>query len=181
MFNVCVRLSTTAKNLGFTLDSTLDFQAQITKLKQSCFHKLRNIAKMKRFLSMDQMKQLVQAIILSSLDYCNSLYFGCSSSVLKQLQLIQNRACAVVLGLKRSDSKTENLKKLHWLRVKERIQFKILLITYKALNGEAPQYISELINYRESGSTRHAPLQTYVAKTPLGDRAFISCARLCLL
>ena len=131
---------------------------------------------MKRFLSITQMNQLVQAVILSSLDYCNSLYFGCSNTVLNQLQIIQNRACSIILGLKKSDSKAANLKKLHWLRIRERIQFKILIVTYKALNGQAPIYISELVRYSNLSGSRNPSLQTYMSKSCMGDRAFISCA-----
>ncbi len=39
------------------------------------------------------------------------------------------------------------LSTLHWLPIEYRIDFKILLITYKALNGLAPQYLSELLSH----------------------------------
>ena len=95
---------------------------------------------------------------------------------MRQLQSIQNRACATILGLKRREPKTEHLKKLHWLKVQERIEFKILLMTYKALNGLAPSYISELVNYNPLSGSRTPSLQTYLSKTACGDRAFICCA-----
>ena len=174
--SVCIRLVSTAKNLGFYLDSSLDFCNQVKKLKSSCFLKLRNIAKMKSFLTVDQMQQLVQALILSSIDYCNALYFGSNSSVLRQLQSIQNRACKTVFGLKRRDSVDTHLQSLHWLRVAERIEFKILLVTYKSLNGLAPSYLSELFSYNPISGSRTPSLQPYLAKTSNGDRAFISCA-----
>ena len=81
--DICVRFVSTVKNLGFHLDSSLEFAHQVRKLKSSCFHKLRNIGKMKPFLEIKQMQQLVQAVVLSSLDYCNALYFGCKTSVVK--------------------------------------------------------------------------------------------------
>ena len=68
---VCIRLSPVVKNLGFSLDSTMSFKTQAANVKSTCFHKLRNIAKMKSFLTVKQLKMLTQAI-----DYCNSLYFG---------------------------------------------------------------------------------------------------------
>jgi hypothetical protein len=174
--SVCVRFVSTAKNLGFYLDSSLDFSNQVKKLKSSCFHKLRNIAKMKSFLTQDQMQQLTQALIISSMDYCNALYFGSNSSVLRQLQTIQNRACRTVLGLKRRASVDTHLQNLHWLKVAERIEFKILLVTYKSLNGIAPSYLSELFSYNPISGSRTPSLQPYLAKTSVGDRAFISCA-----
>ena len=131
---------------------------------------------MKPFLNVKQMQQLVQALILSSLDYCNALYYGTSSNTIRQLQSIQNRACATILGLKKREPTTEHLKNLHWLKVQERIEFKILLVTYKALNGQAPMYISEIINYNPLSGSRSPSLQTYVSKTSFGDRAFMCCA-----
>ena len=80
--DVCVRFSHVVKNLGFHLDSNLSFNNQVKKLKTSMFLKLRNIAKMKRFLNLKQLTMLTQAIVLSSIDYCNSLYIGCSKSTI---------------------------------------------------------------------------------------------------
>jgi len=91
--SVCIRLVNVTKNLGFTLDSSLTLNPQIKKLKAANCHKMRNIAKMKPFLSEAQMQIIVQSLVISSLDYCNALYFGTNHSVLKQLQSLQNRAC----------------------------------------------------------------------------------------
>ena len=65
----CIRFSPVVKNLGFRLDCNLSFKQQVASLKSSCFNKLRYIAKMKPFLNTKQMGTLVQAVILSSLDY----------------------------------------------------------------------------------------------------------------
>ena len=74
--SVCVRFVNTTENLGFRLDSCLNFKAQIKTLKSSCFNKLRKIAKMRPFLNIKQLQTLVQAIVISFLDYCNALYVG---------------------------------------------------------------------------------------------------------
>ena len=140
----CVRLSPVAKNLGFRLDSQLNFKEQIKQLKSMCYLKLRDLAKMKRFLTTKQMNTLVQAIIISCLDYCNSLYYGCNNTVMNQLQDIQNRACRLVFGLKRKDSVQDKLKDLHWLKVRERIEFKLCLLTFKAVNAIGPSYLSDI-------------------------------------
>lgn len=166
----------TVKNLGFHLDSSLNFAYQVRKLKSSCFHKLRNIGKMKAFLDTKQMQELVQAVVLSSLDYCNALYFGCNASVINQLQVIQNRACATIFGLKKSDYKSDHMKKLHWLRIQERIEFKILLLTFKSLNGFAPAYLQDLVQYNHMSGRGSPSLNARISRTSSGDRAFISSA-----
>ena len=174
--DICVRLVSTTKNLGFYLDSGLTFTSQIDKVKLQCFRKLRNIAKMKPFLSLQHMQQLIQSLVISSIDYCNSLYYGTHSKNIRVLQTIQNRACATVLGLKKRDPKTEHLKGLHWLKIPERIEFKILLIVFKSLNGLAPEYLSSLVTYNNISGSRVPTLRTYIPKSKLGCRAFIFIA-----
>ena len=128
---------------------------------------------MKPFLDQKQMNQLVQAVVMSSLDYCNALYFGCSKATMKQLQSIQNRACAIVLGLKKKEPRHNHLKSLHWLKVQERVEFKILLLTYKTLTGSAPSYLTELLQYNNLSGSRTLSLKSNVSHTSWGDRAFI--------
>ena len=102
--SLCIRFVSNVKNLGFWLDSNLSFKHQITTLKSSCFHKLRHLSKIKPHLSSKQLKILSQALVISSLDYCNSLYYGINASLLAQLQFIQNRACRIVCGLENRES-----------------------------------------------------------------------------
>ena len=174
--SICVKLVPTAKNLGFVLDSCLNFEPQIKKLKSLSCHKFRNISKMKPFLTSNQMKILVQSLVISSLDYCNALYYGISSALMGQLQSIQNRACRIIKGLKKKDGVTEHLKELHWLKVQERIEFKILLLTYKALNGAAPEYITQLLCYNNISGSRIPSLQHPKTVRADTDRAFTVCA-----
>jgi hypothetical protein len=78
--------------------------------------------------------------------------------------------------LKRKDSKKEILQKLHWSQVSEPIEFKIIFLLYKTLNGLAPPYQSELISFNPINDSRSPSLGTYLAKFTMGDRAFICCA-----
>jgi hypothetical protein len=156
--DVCIRFSPVVKNLGFRLDKTLSMRQQTSILKSSCFIKMRNIGKMRRFLSTKQLQILVQAVITSSLDYCNALYYDCNQTVIDQLQLIQNKACRTIFGLKKRDSVQAKLKQLHWLKIEQRIEFKILLLVYKSLNGLAPVYLCELFIDHLAGSGRTSNL-----------------------
>ena len=152
------------------------FKEQIKQLKSLCYLKLRDLAKMKRFLTTKQMNTLVQAIIISCLDYCNSLYFGCSNVVMNQLQNIQNRACRLVFGLKRKDSVQDKLKDLHWLKVRERIEFKLCLLTFKAVNGIGPSYLSDIITFVNDSSRRRSSLHIPVRSLSSHPRAFQTVA-----
>ena len=168
---VCVRFSPIVKSLGFRLDENLNFKKQISHVKSISFVKLRSIARMKQFLTNKQVEILIHAIVISLLDYCNSLYYGCDASSLRQLQSIQNRACRIIFGLKKQDDLSEKMQSLHWLKIKERIIFKTLLLVFKSVHGLAPSYINELICFNNDSNNRRKSLHISVA-TPSHPRAF---------
>ena len=85
------------------------------------------------------------AFVTSRLDYCNALYVGMDQASIKRLQLVQNAAARLLTGHKKRDHITPILASLHWLPIRFRIDFKILLFVFKALNGLAPAYIAELL------------------------------------
>ena len=71
--------------------------------------------------------------------------FGINNSLITKLQRIQNAAARLIYRRSRYDHITSDLVNLHWLPIKERIDFKLLLLTYKSLHGMVPLYLSELI------------------------------------
>ncbi len=88
----------------------------------------------------------VHAYITSRLDYCSSLYCGSSKSLIDRLQLVQNAAARFLHNSRKSTHITPILRILHWLPIKFRIDFKILLFVYKSLHDLAPIYLSELLH-----------------------------------
>ncbi len=121
-------------------------------------------------------EKLVRAFVTSRLDYCNSLSTGCTSKSLKSLQLIQNAVARVLKRTGIRDHITPVSASLHWLPVKSRIEFKILLLTYKALNDQTPSYLRELIvpYYLTTVRSRDADLLVIpkITKGRMGARAF---------
>ena len=83
--------------------------------------------------------------ITSRLDYCYSLMFGIPKELISQLQKRRNHAARVITKWRKYDHITPVLVDLHWLPVKQRIDFKIPLLTYKTLNGLALAYMRELL------------------------------------
>jgi len=91
------------------------------------------------------------------LDYCNSLLAGCNKQLVDKLQRVLNRAARVIFGGDRRKHVTPLLRdKLHWLRARERITFKLCLLVYKARNGMAPNYTQDLCVPVSTVSTRSA-------------------------
>ena len=118
---------------------------QVSHLSRICFNDLRNISYIRRYLSLDATKTIVHALIYSRLDYCNSLYYGLPNTQIQRLQRILNAAARIILKRKKFDHISPVLIELHCLPLKYRITFKLLLLAYKSLTGQAPLYLAELL------------------------------------
>uniref|UniRef100_A0A8K9ULD5 Reverse transcriptase domain-containing protein n=1 Tax=Oncorhynchus mykiss TaxID=8022 RepID=A0A8K9ULD5_ONCMY len=144
--NGCTVVSNkTVKDLGVTLDPDLSFEEHIKTISRTAFFHLRNIAKIRNFLSKNDAEKLIHAFVTSRLDYCNALLSGYPDKALNKLQLVLNTAARILTRTKKFDHITPVLASLHWLPVKARADFKVLLLTYKALHGLAPIYLSDLV------------------------------------
>ncbi len=97
-------------------------------------------------LSMSNAEMLIHAFMTSRLDYCNALLCGCSARLINKLQMVQNAAARVLTRTRKYDLISLVMSTLHWLPIKHCKKNLIWLITYKALNGLAPQYLSELLS-----------------------------------
>ena len=151
-------------------------------VKKSSFH-LRNIGKARRVLTEDATKTVMQSLVMSRLDYCNALLIGIQQDLIAKLQRLQNSAARIVSRTRKYEHITPVLIKLHWLPIKFRIQFKVLLLVYKALNRLAPKYIKELLvpykPRRHLRSEAKGLLDEPRTRLKFGDRAFsISAPRL---
>ncbi|XP_077994337.1 uncharacterized protein LOC144448062 [Glandiceps talaboti] len=140
-----------ARNIGVTFDDKHTLRKHITITCNSIYYNLRKIGRIRRYLTSEACENLVHALVSCKLDYCNGLLYGLASKDITHLQHAQNTAARIVSRRKKSDHISPVLKDLHWLPVYYRIHYKILLMTYKALNNAAPSYISDLISYK------HAP------------------------
>ena len=121
----------------------------ITKTCSVAFYHLYNIRGIRKYLSKETTEILIHAFISSRVDYCNSLYYGLPAYQLMKLQIIQNAAARLVFQESKYCHITPILRDLHWHPVKYRIDYKILLLTFKAIHGLAPAYIQELIAIKQ--------------------------------
>ena len=112
---------------------------------KSAFYHLRKIRLIRKHLTFDAAQLLVQALVTSKLDYCNSLLYGLPKNVIKQLQRVQNAAARFVTLSPKFCHITPVLTNLHWLPIDLRFEFKIITVTFKTLHGFARAYIKDLL------------------------------------
>ena len=124
----------------------LTFKHHINEISKSSLYKLRNLKIIRNHFNQKNFEILIHAFITAKIDYCNSLFSGISKSDLRPLEVVQNFAAKLVLKRSKFESSRPLLKKLHWLPISRRIDYKLLLITYKARNSLTPDYISALMS-----------------------------------
>jgi hypothetical protein len=174
----CLTPSDSVRNLGVTLDSQLRMERHVRGVCKTASFYLRSIGRIRRLLNRTAAKTLLHAFVLSRLYYCNTLFAGLPEELINRLRGVQNAAERMIKRVKRVYHITPHLaRQLHWLPVRLRIKFKILVLVYKCINCLAPAYLKELIticrhsvNFRSSRSVLlHVPVTN---KKGCGDRTF---------
>ena len=128
------------RNLGVVMDSKLTFDSHIRELRKSSFFQLHRLKAIRQFIPSHHFATLIHSFITSRIDFCNSIYFTLPDFA--RNQTIQNSCAKCLTGAQRFDSATAALKSLHWLPIKARAQFKILLFAYKIYHNspDTPSY-----------------------------------------
>ena len=144
-----MEINSSVRSLGVLLDNKFSMSQYVTSIVQSCNLQIRNLWFIASKLSMKLKTQLAHALVLSKLDYCNSVLYGISAKDLQRLQKIENSAVRFIFGKGKKAHVTQLLKKVHFLPVEYRIMFKIALLTYKCVNNLAPSHLKELITIRK--------------------------------
>ena len=152
-----------------------------TSVGRIAFYYIRNIAKFRKCLSYDTAKILMHAFVTSRIDSYNALLFGLPNFLIQRLQYVLNSADRVIARSRKFDHITSLLIELHWLPVEQRIIFKILLFTFKVVNGLAPSYLSELLEAYVPmrmlrSSTQLLLLESKFNLKTYGSRALSVCA-----
>ena len=174
--NSIIRPSPQARNLGVTMDS-LRMINHVNNLCKAAWHAIRKIGQIRQYLDEKSTTRLVHAFLHQG--WIPAIL--CSSAFLTEIakvQRVQNTAARLVLRIPRHVHITPVLHQLHWLPIKQRAAFKILLLTFKAIHGMIPHYISELVQLHlpprilrsSSGCQLKAPAHS--STKFYGDRSF---------
>ena len=173
--NDIISVSSSACNLGFIFESDMSFSDQINSVSKSCHFHIRDIRRI-CYLPLSTATALANSLVSSKLDYCNSLYSGISQANLNTLQRIQNSLAPVITNTSKYQHTTPTLKKLHWLPIKQRIDYKLCLLAYKTLTNQQPTYLYNSLSFpSHSVTTRSSDslvLSIPYVRSSLGKRVF---------
>ena len=125
--------------------ATMSMLPHVKSVCKSTFYHLWNISRIRKLLSTKTTEILVHAFVTSKLDHFNSLLYSVPKCVIKKLKSVQKAAARLITSSRKLDHTTPILFDLHWFPVSERIRFKIILPTHKALHQQSPIYIQGLI------------------------------------
>ena len=140
-----IPFSNVVKTLGVTLDAELSMEQHVSAVVRSCFFHIRSLSKVRPYITYKAASSIAVCLILSKLDYCNSLLSGLPQKQIKRLQAVQNAAARTVMKCKKTDHITPILRQLHWLPIQKLIHHKILSATYRSVHDNTPLYLSDLL------------------------------------
>lgn len=131
------------RDLGIYLDCDVSMKTHVSKTVSCCFAILRQIRSIRRSVTRSVATSLVVALVLSRLDYGNATLAGLPGAQLDRLQSVLNAAARLVYSSRKYDHITPILSELHWLRAPQRIEYKLAVLTFRCMNGLAPQYLAD--------------------------------------
>ena len=164
-----IQISHQVLSLGLLIDARLTFSPYISVMISQGYHLLRNVSAVRKYLTIEHLKTLVNSIVIGKVDNCNALLYGISSYDTDRLQKFQHSCARVIYKKRKYDHVSGILKELHWLPSEARTYFKLLCCVYKCLHDLAPDYLSELIVIRRESDLN---LAVQRVSTMIGDRAF---------
>ena len=170
-FQDCVR------DLGVFIDSSLSMHDHISQVCKAAFFQIRKISSIRPFITESAASQLVSSLILSRIDYCNSLLAGLPDTELSRLQGVLNNAARVIFRKSKRDHVTPLLKELHWLPITARIDYKLATLAFKHFHNTLPTYLTNTLNTyqpaRDLRSSRQKLLDPPKTNTKsFGERSF---------
>ena len=124
----------TVRDLGVLLDSSLNMKAHITSVTRSCFFHLRRIRQVKKCLNERCLRVLVQALVISRIDYCNSILAGLPAVTIHPLTTVLHAAARIVKNIHHRDHITPAMRNLHWLPIPARVTFKLCSLMYNMMS-----------------------------------------------
>ena len=149
-----VVISKVIRLLGVDIDANLSLKHHVCNVAKKCLFMLKNMFKIRKCVDDKAAKAMVHTLITTKLDYCNAILYGLPEVTLKHLIRVQRMSARLIAERGKHDHITEVLQQLHWLPIRQRIHYKVLVLTFKSIHGLAPSYLEEIITKRPMKRTR---------------------------
>jgi hypothetical protein len=105
---------------------------------------LRQLRSIRRYVSVPVCQLLVTSLVLTRLGFCNSVAFGLPAVRLRRLRAVQYAALRLIFSLRRTEHISDALMCIHWLRVADRVRFRMAMLVFNSLHGFAPLYLTSI-------------------------------------
>ena len=183
-WNQCNKITTTAIEVGETsvnfsqeltylgvlLDKNLTLKTHILAKAKSASYQLYRIRQIVKFLDLPARKTLVSSLVMSQLDYANAIFINLPSSSIYPIQRIQNQAAKLILNKHWLNSSTISMRQLHWLPIRFRCKYKMLLHVYRCMKDEAPKYLWQKLNLRNPARMTCSATECNLLQVPYNRR-----------
>ena len=134
---------------------------------KACFVHIRDLKQLRGYLTREAALLAANVLVGSRLDYCNSLFRSLSALDLCRLQCVQNSLARIMANTSKYSHITLVRKSLHWLPIKHRSIFKVVLLVYKFLHSGHPKYFKPFLKPRHSMyKTRKSQSQGVLLEVP---------------
>ena len=165
-----------AKDLGIYIDQSLTYNDHVTKNASNCLHKLIQISRIKHLLDRKTLILLMNCFVFSKLLYCSTVWSNTSRSNIKKLQLVQNFAARIVLGLRKFDHISQGIRSLNWLSVCDRLYLNDAIMIFKCIYNLVPRYLAEKFIFRSQTNIRNTRQSNHLnilrCRLATGQRSF---------
>jgi len=169
-----------ARNLGLYLDSDLRFKVHVTKCLQYAYSTLKLLFSHRHILNQELKKLLCDSLVLSKLNYCDTVYNSCLDSIdIRRIQVLQNSCLRFIYGMRRRDHITSALLRSGWLRMCDRRLLHSAVFYHRIITKKTPPYLYNKIRFRtdiHNINIRHRHVITIPAHNiQLFKRSFSYC------
>ena len=169
--NTIVKAKLAIKFLGAYLDESLNMKTHIDSKTKNALYNVYLIKNIRKYITQKTAKMLLCSLVLSQLDYLNSVLTDLPKAALRPYNYTQRYAARLACNKTKRDSAKDCMKTLHWLPIEFRTKFKLLTIVFKTLQGNCPSYLQTKLNTTTyQRTTRRLTTKGITLKAPFNKK-----------
>ena len=148
--NTVVPISTVAKNIGVFFDDALGMNNHVQHVCSVAYFHLHCIGRIRNLLERKTTEIMIHTYMTYHRDNRSCLLYGITDHLVTRLRRVRDAAARLIIRTKKHDHITAVLLDLHWLPIKQRVEYKLLLLTCRSLHGLFASYLTGLLSHYQS-------------------------------